>query len=133
MTITPALHVQDYFLILSNPTPENIQRYTREGRVATYQKLAMLKTRLSVEQALARGCERLRALPDARGAGAGAGADRGDRPPPAKPRRPSFRRVEARAGGALDWATPATIGEFPDLDGRRDYHYDGSDFDDDGL
>ena len=133
MTITPALHVQDYFPILSNPTSENIQRYTREGRVATYQKLAMLKTRLSVEQALARDCERLRALPDARGAGAGAGADRGDRPPPAKPRRPSFRRVEARAGGALDWATPATIGEFPDLDGRRDYHYDGSDFDDDGL
>ena len=52
---------------------------------------------------------------------------------PLADRRPSFRRVEARAGGALDWATPATIGEFPDLDGRRDYHYDGSDFDDDGL
>jgi len=36
ITITPALYLRDYFLLLSNPTNGNIGRYTREGQIATY-------------------------------------------------------------------------------------------------
>lgn len=78
--------------------------------------MAMLRTRMRVEHALGSGCDRLRAR---------AAAD--------SPRRQlPLRRISTQAGGALDWATPQTISDFPDLDGRRDYDYDGSDFEDDG-
>ncbi|KAH8098536.1 hypothetical protein JL720_1486 [Aureococcus anophagefferens] len=105
ITITPRLAPVDYLNLFSNPTPGNIGRYAR-GRVATYQKMAMLRTRLSVERALNEGCDALRP-------------------------KPALVRAMRRLGGAgaLDWATPSTISAFPDVDADPDAHC----FDDDGL
>ena len=121
ITITPRLAPVDYLNLFSNPTRGNIGRYTREGRVATYQKMAMLRTRLSVERALNEGCDALRPKPALVRASsdhgfAGHGAD-----------RPRMRRLGG--AGALDWATPSTISAFPDVDADPDAHC----FDDDGL
>ena len=121
ITITPRLAPVDYLNLFSNPTPGNIGRYTREGRVATYQKMAMLRTRLSVERALNEGCDALRPKPALVRASsdhgfAGHGAD-----------RPRMRRLGG--AGALDWATPSTISAFPNVDADPDAHC----FDDDGL
>jgi len=91
ITITPALYLRDYFLLLSNPTNGNIGRYTREGQIATYQKLAMLRTRFHVERALADGCAAL---------------------------------AGASGGGALVWATPQIISDFP-CDSSADFEDDG--------
>ncbi|KAH8057752.1 hypothetical protein JL721_9680 [Aureococcus anophagefferens] len=78
ITITPRLAPVDYLNLFSNPTPGNIGRYTREGRVATYQKMAMLRTRLSVERALNEGCDapaEARARPRPATTASGHGAD----------------------------------------------------------
>jgi hypothetical protein len=106
VTITPALHLRDYALLLSNPTPGNIGRYTREGRIATYQKLAMLRARARIEYALADAFA------------AHAGKECIDEP-----------CCRSSVAGALGWATPQTISGFPD----DDLVFDSVNFQDDGL
>jgi len=110
VTITPALHLRDYALLFSNPTPGNIGRYTREGRIATYQKLAMLRARASIEHALAEARSALSAL---------SGTDCVD-----------GAYCRAPIAGTLLWVTPQTISGFPDKDNPV---FDSTNFEDDGL
>jgi len=107
VTITPALHVRDYALLFSNPTTGNIGRYTREGRIATYQKLAMLRARACIERALAKARTAL------------AGTDRFF--------EGACRRMPDTE--ALVWATPQTISRFLDNNPLSD----SAGFEDDGL
>ncbi|KAJ8604499.1 hypothetical protein CTAYLR_000891 [Chrysophaeum taylorii] len=59
VTITPSLHVRDYFEVFKNPTKHTLPRFLREGRVATYQKISMIRTRFAIERALAESCRAL--------------------------------------------------------------------------
>jgi len=101
VTITPKLRWYDGFRLFSNPTPASLRRDCREGRVATYQKLAMLRTRVHVERALRDACVML-------------AVDRG----------------ADRTQGSLAWATPQTLADFPDVvdttyDSGADFADDG--------
>ena len=126
ITITPRLCLADYANLFSNPTLANIGRYAREGRVATYQKMAMLRTRLSIERALNDGCDALKATP----ALVRASSDRDlDADPAASRGKPKMARISSTVGGALDWATPSSISAFPDVHADPDANL----FEDDGL
>ncbi|KAJ8601914.1 hypothetical protein CTAYLR_008100 [Chrysophaeum taylorii] len=54
VTITPALHFRDYFESLKNPTKTSMARFLREGRIAAYQKMYMIRTRYAIERAIDR-------------------------------------------------------------------------------
>ena len=101
VTITPRLRWTDGFRLFSNPTPASLRNDCREGRVATYQKLAMLRTRVHVERALQDACAQLH-----------------------------VDRSADRTGGSLAWATPQTLADFPDVrdtayDSGADFADDG--------
>ena len=101
VTITPRLRWSDGFRLFSNPTPASLRSDCREGRVATYQKLAMLRTRVHVERALQDACAQLH-----------------------------VDRSADRTGGSLAWATPQTLADFPDVrdtayDSGADFADDG--------
>ena len=48
----PPLSVSDYRHMLSDPTPETMERYLRVGERETWRKLPMLATRLRIAHAL---------------------------------------------------------------------------------
>ncbi|KAJ8612702.1 hypothetical protein CTAYLR_008956 [Chrysophaeum taylorii] len=56
ITITPSLRLLDYFQIFKNPDEHTLPRFLREGRVAAYQKISMIRSRLDIERALAKSC-----------------------------------------------------------------------------
>ena len=87
--------------MMQRPRTAFLQSDCREGRVATYQKLAMLRTRVHVERALQDACAQLH-----------------------------VDRSADRTGGSLAWATPQTLAAFPDVrdtayDSGADFADDG--------
>jgi len=56
VTVTPHLRLRDFYQIFVNPPEYYTNCMLREGRVATYQKIAMIRTRLAIERALAEAC-----------------------------------------------------------------------------
>mmetsp|Transcript_12226 Transcript_12226/g.49244 ORF Transcript_12226/g.49244 Transcript_12226/m.49244 type:complete len:755 (+) Transcript_12226:70-2334(+) len=138
VTIVPNLHVTDYVYLATNPDKRRLARYLREGRVATYQKLAMIRTRMAVERAIAEGCTALdrafeAALNDAAGSSPRATRayprDRSGSPILAHRTRTSRLFRVSQSTGALHWATPETINKFGADDSDDDEAY----FTDDGT
>mmetsp|Transcript_10251 Transcript_10251/g.35546 ORF Transcript_10251/g.35546 Transcript_10251/m.35546 type:complete len:699 (+) Transcript_10251:52-2148(+) len=119
VTITPSLWLRDYFAVFKNPDAKSMPRFLRHGRVAAYQKIAMLRTRFVVERALGHAAAALRAHPRGDAASPRTGDD-------ARYEAPRMSRV-SQSTGALHWATPSAMNL---------YFQEGSDgalFEDDGL